>query len=62
MKKSLAALAALAALSILYTFALPAFAAEGERLSIVATNFPGFDFARTVAGGNCDVELLPPGA
>ncbi len=63
MKKSLAALAALVALSILFAGALPAFAMEGERLSVVATNFPGFDFARTVAGGNCDVELLlPPGA
>ncbi len=39
----------------------PAQAEDG--LKIVTTNFPLFDFARTVAGGHASVQmLLPPGA
>jgi len=37
--------------------------AQEEPLSIIATNFPAFDFARTIAGDTADVRmLLPPGS
>ena len=37
--------------------------AEGAKLSIIATNFPAFDFARSIAGSTANVHLLlPPGS
>ena len=41
---------------------LTALAASGEKLKIIGTIFPAFDFARTLAGSAADVSmLLPPG-
>jgi zinc transport system substrate-binding protein len=38
-------------------------AAAGERISVVATIFPPFDFSRAIAGDKADIAmLLPPGA
>ena len=43
--------------------ASPAPETEGEGLSIVATVFPAYDFARQVAGEDAEVTLLvPPGS
>jgi len=37
--------------------------AEDQPLSIIAANFPAFDFARTLTGDTADVQLLlPPGS
>ena len=39
----------------------PAFSsAEEASLSIIATNFPAFDFARSLAGSTADVQMLLP--
>lgn len=36
---------------------------ESDKINIVATNFPAYDFARQIAGDNADIMLLlPPGA
>ena len=44
------------------TMCLPA-AAEETQLSIIAANFPAYDFARTIAGDTAQVTLLlPPGS
>lgn len=62
MKKFMAVLTALVVVSLAFTGAS---LTEGnaEKLSIVATNFPAFDFARQVAGDSAEVAmLLPPGA
>lgn len=48
-------------LLVLLVMALPACAQE--KLSILATVFPAYDFARTIAGETAQVELLlPPGS
>jgi len=63
MKKMLAVLTALVVVCL--SFAGEAFAQEtkAEKISVVATNFPAFDFARQVAGDRASVTmLLPPGA
>ncbi len=63
MKKLLAALAALVVVSL--SFAGAAFAQDttAEKFSVVATNFPAYDFARQVVGDSATVTmLLPPGA
>ena len=58
MKKSFLALLLCAALLVCCA---PAFAAE--RLSIVTTIFPEYDFVRAVTGGNADITMLiKPGA
>ena len=63
MKKILAVLTALVVMSVAFAAAPAALAAEGEKISVVATNFPAFDFCRQVAGGSADiVMLLPPGS
>lgn len=53
-------------LSLLFTvLLLPQVAcrAQENKLVIIATNFPAFDFAREIAGDKADVSmLLPPGA
>ncbi|MBP3646206.1 MAG: zinc ABC transporter substrate-binding protein [Clostridia bacterium] len=53
-------------LAILLTFVLlPTFyaGAQEEKLSIIATIFPAYDFARVIAGDHAQVELLlPPGS
>lgn len=52
----------LTAALLLFTF--PAMGEQTpEKLSIVATIFPAYDFAREVTGGLCDISmLLPPGS
>jgi zinc transport system substrate-binding protein len=63
MKKILAAVAALVVLSLSFAAASPSAPRGGEKLSVVATNFPAFDLARQVAGDKADVTmLLPPGS
>ena len=63
MKKMLAAVAALVFVCISFAGAALAQDVKAEKLSVVATNFPAFDFARQVAGDSADVTmLLPPGA
>jgi zinc transport system substrate-binding protein len=62
MKKFMAVLTALVVVSLAFSGASFAEKSAG-RLSVVATNFPAFDFARQVAGDSADVTmLLPPGA
>lgn len=57
-KKSLWGLCALLILLL-----APAPSRGGERLSIVAVNFPCYDLARSLAGAPADVQmLLPPGS
>lgn len=63
MKKMLAVLTALVLVSL--SFSGAAFAQNGneKKLTVVATNFPAYDFARQVAGDSAEVTmLLPPGA
>ena len=61
MKKFMAVLTALVVVSLAFTGA--SLAENAEKLSVVATNFPAFDFARQVAGDCAEVAmLLPPGA
>ena len=51
----------LAAVIALFALAIPAFAEE--KLNIVVTDFPCYDFARAVAGENADITMLiKPGA
>jgi len=62
MKKMLAVLTALVVVC-LSSSALPSLAEGSPKFSVVATNFPAFDFARQVAGDRAGVTmLLPPGA
>lgn len=66
-KKIMTILAAALALAVaLSGCALPGGSAEkssSEKLSIVCTNFPAYDFARQIAGDKADVTmLLKPGA
>lgn len=57
-KKSLWGLCALLILLL-----APALSRAGERLSVVAVNFPCYDLARALTGGLADVQmLLPPGS
>lgn len=59
MKRLLPLLCAL----LLLTACGPAIPEESDRLQIVATVFPAYDFARAAAGERADVTLLlPPGA
>ncbi|MDD6040539.1 MAG: metal ABC transporter substrate-binding protein [Clostridia bacterium] len=49
-------------LCLMLCFPTPS-SAEEVPLSIIATNFPAFDFARSLAGSTADVQmLLPPGS
>ncbi|MCC8191369.1 MAG: zinc ABC transporter substrate-binding protein [Planctomycetes bacterium] len=52
------------ALAVFFMLAATARAGDGSAgLTVIATLFPQFDFARIVAGGRADVRLLlPPGA
>jgi zinc transport system substrate-binding protein len=62
MKKFMAVLTALVVVCLAFSGASLA-EEKARRLSVVATNFPAFDFARQVAGDCADVAmLLPPGA
>lgn len=62
-KEFLAALVALALVLMPLAGIASAEGAPDHRLSVVATNFPAFDFARAIAGDCADVAmLLPPGA
>lgn len=63
MKKSLTVLLSLLLIStFLLSFAYGQ-EATAEKIQIVATIFPAFDFARQIAGENADVTLLlPPGS
>ena len=52
----------LSLLMCIFLFAEPAFAQE-DPFTVIATNFPAFDIARTIAGSEADVQmLLPPGS
>jgi zinc transport system substrate-binding protein len=63
MKKMLAVLTALVLVCLSFSGAALAQDASARKFSVVATNFPAYDFARQVAGGRAEVTmLLPPGA
>jgi zinc transport system substrate-binding protein len=63
MKKMLAVLAALAFACLSFSGAALAQDAPVKKFSVVATNFPAYDFARQVAGDRVEVSmLLSPGA
>lgn len=63
MKKLFCIIAAVLALTGLLTGCSSAEKAPSDRLSIVATSFPPYDFARSVTGDNADITmLLCPGA
>jgi zinc transport system substrate-binding protein len=63
MKKYLAVLTALVLVCLSFSGVALAQDASAKKLSVVATNFPAFDFARQVAGDSAEVTmLLPPGA
>jgi zinc transport system substrate-binding protein len=59
----LTALALSSAVLAFLCSAYPALCAEREKLKIIATIFPQYDFTRQIAGNRADVQLLlPPGA
>jgi len=63
MKKMLAVLTALVLVCLSFSGAALAQGASVKKFSVVATNFPAYDFARQVAGDSAEVTmLLPPGA
>lgn len=66
MKKSLKMIIALVAVAVIAMAGVVLFSANKkseEKLKIVATNFPAYDFSRAVAGENADIKMLvSPGA
>ena len=66
MKKSLKMIIALVAVAVIAVAGVVLFSANKkseEKLKIVATNFPAYDFSRAVAGENADIKMLvSPGA
>ena len=63
MKKMLAVIAAFIMVSLSFAAGASAQEASQDRIFVVATNFPAYDFARQVAGDAADVTmLLPPGS
>ncbi|MDR1262592.1 MAG: zinc ABC transporter substrate-binding protein, partial [Oscillospiraceae bacterium] len=65
MNRTLSSALIIALLCTLFTFGAPAQSASaaGDKLSVVTTNFPPYDFIREIAGDLVNLKmLLPPGA